>query len=883
MLLPSAHLSRRLAIAGLLLLALLCLAYPREDVHSRDSRVYSSPALAHQPGEVGLVVKRTWESEQGPFPAGPREGGAEDERIVTETAVSAGLSTERLGIPGLGNPLPPLGASVVGGSAAAAPLPGLPTPPIASADLFSSVISILAGAPTVAPASPGEAGGALEGLLSVLSQVSPLPAGTTVPPVVPTGSGGLIPAVDVLGGVAVALDHVLGSSSGGGSLDGGVLDQLSADIVAPFASIAADPASVLANPSAALDDLQGRVSSFLGCLPSAVAVGVQLASNVGGQIADALNATTEVLDSVPDVAAGVADKIGFLLNAAPNLATGLPAAALSAVNQLGSVLDADPDLVGDPNGTLSGLKKELSSALVDARSGVTSLAAAAGAHVVGVLPPVLQGPVQDVLSRLQNDVGGPLCQVSDVVGGTAIIFNVPCGSDDPLTSGLGAMTTATAPATASASITVEVASPSSPTSAPSSRPPLTSILSSLVSSLTSAGMTDADGVDPAVVPALSGLSSLFNQISALSLTATTTPLTPLSPPTVPLLPSTFCDQVAKTTIYHIQTITALITSTEVHVSTVTRFPAGLSSGGLSGSPPASLPPSAGLAPSTPGADVEGPCPGRGYTCDDCLDGWFCPPVQTPAWPAPCGHGWPCYQCESGWFCVPSDTATPTSSANAPAESIVFPTPHHPATERYQYAGCYADDPNRVLSKAETLDVRRGMTNEACIGFCQRQGFTLAGTEDGEQCFCGHVLIGSALLRPTHCDTPCTGDLSNSTVCGGPWALSVWGQGGIARQEPRPILIPGVFSHGSNEERASLVSEMITAVSDRAPPTATGEELGPDSSDVPLGLGEPVPGNSTMAQSRSGNIDGLRAERGGKDLATGSEKRSWGPRGKARWS
>lgn len=525
MLLPSAQLSRPLAVAGLLLLAFLCLVY---------SRAHSSPALATQPGDVAFIIKRTRASEQGPFSTGPDES-TEDEEIVTQTVTPAGDGTERLTVPGSGDPQPPLGASVVGGSAAAAPLPGLPTPPTASADIFSSVISILAGAPTVPPASPGETSGALQGLLSVLSQVGPLSAATTALAVIPTGSAGLVPAVDALGGVAEALDHVLGSSSDGDGLVGGLLGQLSADLVAPFASIAADTASIRASPSAALGDLQGHFSSFMGDLPSAVAVGVQLANNVGGQIADTLNATTEVLDSVPGVAAGMADQVGFLLNAAPNLATGLPAVVLSAVNQMGSVLDTDLDLVGDPTGTLSGLRKELSSAMVEARPGVTSLAAAVGAHVIDALPPVLRGPVQGVLSSLQDDVGGSLCQVSDIVGGTAIIFNVPCGSVDPLTSDLGALTTATAPAAASASITAGATSSFSLTSATRSRPPLTSILSSLVSSLTSVGITDANGGDPAVVPALSGLSSLFSQISALSLTATTTPLTLLPLPTGKML------------------------------------------------------------------------------------------------------------------------------------------------------------------------------------------------------------------------------------------------------------------------------------------------------------------------------------------------------------
>lgn len=530
--LPPAHFLRPLAVAGLTYVAILCLVYPRGSLHGEDPLVYSSPALARQPGGVGPVVKRTWESEQGPFSTGPQEQSVEDEGVVAEAEASTDDGIEMLSIPGPGNPLPPLAPSVLGGSAVTAPIPGLPTPPTPSGDLFSSVISILAGAPTAAPNSPGGNDGALGGLLSVLSQVGPLSAAasTTGLPVVPTGSAGFLPAFDVLSGVAAALDDVLGSSDDNNSLGGGLLGQLSANIVAPIASIAADPASILADPSAALDSVQSEVSSVLDSLPSAVAAGVQLSSNIGGQIAGALDATTEVLDNVPGVAAGMADQFGPLLNAGPDLASGLPAVALSAVNQLESVLAAAPDLVGDPTGTLSGLKQELSSAMVNAVPELTSLAAAVGGHVIDVLPPVLQGPVQGALSSLQNDVSGPLCQVSDVVGGTAIIFNVPCSSAIPGISDPGAKTTATVPGAASASVSITVGAtlPFSPTLASSgSRPLLASVLSSLGSSLTSAGITDAGGVDPAASSAMSGLSSLLSQISGLSLTATTTQSTQL--------------------------------------------------------------------------------------------------------------------------------------------------------------------------------------------------------------------------------------------------------------------------------------------------------------------------------------------------------------------
>lgn len=494
--------------------------------------VCSSPTLAEQPGRADSIIKRTWESEQGPFSDGPPEDSiVEEEDGPAEVSTSTSGSPERLGIPGLGNPLPPLKsivASVLGGSAVTVPVPGLPTPPATSDDLFSSVISILAGPPTAVPTSPGGNGGALGGLLSALSQVTPVS-------VAPTASAGLLPAFDVLSGVAAALDNVLGSSEDSNSLGGGLLGQLSANIVAPIASIAADPPSILANPSAAIDSLQNHVSSVLDSLPSAVAAGIQLTSNVGGQIADALDRTTEVLDSAPDVVAGVADQFGSMLDAAPKLAIGLPAAALSAVNQVESVLAADPGVNGDLTGILGGLKKELSSAVANAVPEVTSLAAAVGAPVVDVLPPVLQGPVQGVLTSLQTDVSGLLCQVSDIVSGTAIIFNVPCGSVSSVISGpgdSGAKTSAIAPAAASASITVGEPLPLAPTPTSSiSRLPLASVLSSLGSSLATAETTGTSAVvDPAASSALSGLSSLFSQISALSLTAPDTPSTQLAPP-----------------------------------------------------------------------------------------------------------------------------------------------------------------------------------------------------------------------------------------------------------------------------------------------------------------------------------------------------------------
>lgn len=260
----------------------------------------------------------------------------------------------------------------------------------------------------------------------------------------------------------------------------------------------------------------------------------------------------------------------------------------------------------------------------------------------------------------------------------------------------------------------------------------------------------------------------------------------------------------------------------MQVSTVSQCPVDTSSGDLGGPQPRPSTPDTGAGTSAPG-DVKGPCPDHGYTCSNCLDGWFCPPVQTPVSPAPCGYGWPCYHCESGWFCIPppENTVTSTFFASPPTLSIVNPTSLS-ATKGYLYAGCYADEPTRVLTKAEILDMRGGMTNEQCVAFCQKEGLTLAGTEDGSQCFCGDVLLGSVSLPPGHCNVTCTGDVTNSTICGGSWALSVWSPDGAVRQEPNPAPLSNIVGHyasaGERNWPASMKTSMISLIPS---PTAFG--------------------------------------------------------------
>ncbi|KAH7156514.1 WSC domain-containing protein [Dactylonectria macrodidyma] len=336
---------------------------------------------------------------------------------------------------------------------------------------------------------------------------------------------------------------------------------------------------------------------------------------------------------------------------------------------------------------------------------------------------------------------------------------------------------------------------------------------------------------------------------------------------------------------------------------------------------------------------QGSCPERGFKCAECLDGWFCPPKETPAQPVPCGLGWPCLHCISGWFCelvlTPDPTAIPSeprpdggvdgsqgannmqvpvgelggqndqasshdgvpginsptygnppnpdqvqipskdplangepmanngsrsgtapgshqdptlgngqrpeaseipiSSQNpgavpskvplplpipggAPTPSQLSATPAAPNpgdgiapgsgaigddgsaenqspgpvvmplpnTENsgvqnnkelipsgWSNLGCFQDSISRTLLGARPTDFLKGaMSNTLCIQHCSSRGYTIAGTENGQECWCGTAIRDDAVRLPeNYCGTPCQD--GTGTVCGGSWAVLVY--------------------------------------------------------------------------------------------------------------
>ncbi|KAL7791288.1 WSC domain-containing protein [Trichoderma ceciliae] len=183
----------------------------------------------------------------------------------------------------------------------------------------------------------------------------------------------------------------------------------------------------------------------------------------------------------------------------------------------------------------------------------------------------------------------------------------------------------------------------------------------------------------------------------------------------------------------------------------------------------------------------GPCPGKGFRCDECLDGWFCPPQETPAQVVPCGVGWPCYHCSSGWFCEPKETPGPTippssaagstsretgkmgtSSGAAPTK---IPNPDDVPAD-WSRLGCFQDAISRTLLGAKPVDYLQGdMSCKACVDHCMSGGYKFAGMENGRECWCGTTIRDDAVRLPeSQCGKPYQGHPSET--CGGSWAIDV---------------------------------------------------------------------------------------------------------------
>ncbi|KAH9987839.1 WSC domain-containing protein [Xylariaceae sp. FL0662B] len=64
-----------------------------------------------------------------------------------------------------------------------------------------------------------------------------------------------------------------------------------------------------------------------------------------------------------------------------------------------------------------------------------------------------------------------------------------------------------------------------------------------------------------------------------------------------------------------------------------------------------------------------------------------------------------------------------------------------------------------------------MTNEMCASFCKDGGYSFAGTEYSQECYCGNANTGTVITDISQCDAKCKGNMRE--YCGGSGKMSVW--------------------------------------------------------------------------------------------------------------
>jgi len=139
--------------------------------------------------------------------------------------------------------------------------------------------------------------------------------------------------------------------------------------------------------------------------------------------------------------------------------------------------------------------------------------------------------------------------------------------------------------------------------------------------------------------------------------------------------------------------------------------------------------------------------------------------------------------------VYNNTASPTSSGPSPPTTTPIIVP---SSGPWVSLGCYSDN---VGGRALTFGapIVGGASNnsvESCTAACLAAGYSLAGMEYSDECYCGNIVSnGGAPTPASDCSMACSGN--SSEFCGGPNRLNVYNNTASAPAPPTttPIIVP----------------------------------------------------------------------------------------------
>jgi len=97
----------------------------------------------------------------------------------------------------------------------------------------------------------------------------------------------------------------------------------------------------------------------------------------------------------------------------------------------------------------------------------------------------------------------------------------------------------------------------------------------------------------------------------------------------------------------------------------------------------------------------------------------------------------------------------------------------------QYLGCFQDERKSRIFSGFVTETSETNSPSACVNYCLRIGFSLAGLQYGHECWCGKTLSSTGVqISEQRCNMSCPSH-ENRSMCGGYLAMSVYLTGFVA--------------------------------------------------------------------------------------------------------
>jgi hypothetical protein len=152
------------------------------------------------------------------------------------------------------------------------------------------------------------------------------------------------------------------------------------------------------------------------------------------------------------------------------------------------------------------------------------------------------------------------------------------------------------------------------------------------------------------------------------------------------------------------------------------------------------------------------------------------------------------------------------------QDTTFPTVNDSTIADYKPMGCYSEGTNgRSLAWRQDQLSTTNLTVEECLYACKDGGYSFAGVEYGQECYCGVVLgNGTVPLDSTSCNIKCTGN--SAEYCGGRSTLNLYVASDL--ESTQPCNGGGSSSSSSSSTPPPTTSSSPPSTSSSPPTTST---------------------------------------------------------------